>query len=56
MDFGDFQQFADCDDIWGSRRHRTDQIVLKNINILFQTFSNVSETNVSEGKKCPDQS
>ena len=53
--FINFGHFAEYDHIWRTRRHRTDQIMLKNMEFYFQTFSNASETRVFEGKTLPAQ-
>ena len=53
--FEDFRDFDEYDHIWRTRRHRTDQIILKNMKFYFQTFSNASETCVFEGKNIPMQ-
>ena len=54
--FINFDHFAEYDHIWRSRRHRTDQIMLKNIKNYIQTVSNASETCVFEGKTSPGNS
>ena len=51
--FINFDHFAKYDHIWSTRRHRTGQIILKNMKFYFQTFSNASETCVFEGKNLP---
>ena len=53
--FISFGHFAEYDHIWRTRQHRTDQIMLKNMKNVVQTFSNASETCVLEGKNFPAQ-